>query len=157
MKNLISYYKNIVNNASPLKLDETDSEFEKYSSLISILKGFEEYMIDLGGMIIGSNLEAVNITGYEEWEVIGKHISMFYTAEDQLTGQPLLDLEKAEERGSVIVSGLRVKKRNSSFWAKIKIRKLLSEEGLHMGYKRSLQDATHKAVTNHRIRKIKDE
>jgi hypothetical protein len=45
---------------------ESNSEREKYQSLISILRGFEEYTLDRQGNIISTNLEAVTITGYEK-------------------------------------------------------------------------------------------
>lgn len=137
-----------------LKTDTLESE--RYRSLINILNGFEEYLLDSEGFIVSSNLEAVNVTGYEEWEVIGSHISKFYTIEDQLTGVPQKDLERTSRKGSLVTTGLRVKKRNSSFWAKVKIR-TLTEEGQIVGYKMTLKDATHKAVSSHRVRKLKDE
>jgi PAS domain S-box-containing protein len=140
----------------PPELNEDTSDFEKYASLISIIKGFEEYTLDKAGFIISSNLEAVTITGYEEWEVMGKHISIFYSLEDQLAGKPIDDLTKAEKRPSLILTGLRIKKRNSSFWAKIKFR-ALTENGEVIGYKMTLHDATHKAVSDHRVKGFRDE
>lgn len=131
-------------------------ESERYRSLINILNGFEEYLLDTGGFIVSSNLEAVNVTGYEEWEIIGEHFSKFYTVEDQLIGLPQKDLEKVASKGSLVTTGLRVKKRNSSFWAKVKMR-TLTEDNQVIGYKMTLKDATHKAVSSHRLRKLKDE
>jgi len=139
-----------------LELDESNSDYEKYISLISILKGFEEYTLDKEGLIISSNLEAVTITGYEEWEVIGKHISIFYSLEDQLAGKPQDDLDRVEKRSPHVLTGLRIKKRNSSFWAKIRLRTLI-ENGEIAGYKMTMQDATHRAVSDHRVKGIRDE
>lgn len=140
----------------PLDLGERNADYEKYISLISTLKGFEEYTLDREGRIISSNLEVVNITGYEEWEVIGKHISIFYSLEDQLAGKPQEDLDNAEVHSPHVLTGLRIKKRNSSFWAKIRLRTLI-ENGEVEGYKMTMQDATHKAVSEHRVRGIRDE
>ena len=47
-------------------------ELQKSAVVANILKGYEDFTLDVHGKIISSNLEAVNITGYEEWEVIGK-------------------------------------------------------------------------------------
>jgi len=55
---------------------------KKYTSLLHILNGEEEFTLDQKRFIISSNLEAVNVTGYEEHEIIGKHISVFYQPED---------------------------------------------------------------------------
>ncbi len=151
------FHKSFVNPSQiPPELNEDTSDFEKYASIISIIKGFEEYTLDKAGFIISSNLEAVTITGYEEWEVIGKHISIFYSLEDQLAGRPIDDLTKAEKRPSLILTGLRIKKRNSSFWAKIKFRALTEKDEV-VGYKMTLHDATHKAVSDHRVKGFRDE
>ncbi len=135
---------------------KSNSEREKYLSLMSTLKGFEEYTLDRDGTIISTNLEAVTITGYEEWEVIGKHVSIFYSLEDQLAERAQSDLTKAEKKSPLILTGLRIKKKNFSFWAKVKIRPLL-DDNVIVGYKMTLQDATHKAVSDHRVKGFRDE
>src|SRR5258707_3522024 len=78
------------------RVDPVYDEFSKYASLFNILRGFEEFTLNAFGSIISSNLEAVNITGYEEWEVIGKPISMFYQASDRAEGRPDQDLLNAK-------------------------------------------------------------
>jgi PAS domain S-box-containing protein len=139
-----------------MNLSDENSGFEKYLSLISIINGFEEYTLDRSGLIISSNLEAVNITGYDEWEVIGKHVSIFYSIEDQLVGKPQNDLDRAERQSPFISTGLRIKKKNPPFWAGIKIR-VLKEKDVIVGYKMTLHDATHKAVSEQRVKEFKDE
>ena len=152
-----SYFRNLVTHAGGDHiLAENPAEIEKYSSIINILKGFEEFTLDRNGVIVSSNLETVNITGYEEWEVIGSNFSIFYSIEDQLTGKPYHDLQKAEELGLFVFSGLQVKKRNPSFWAKVKLR-TLKENGDTVGFKMTLQDTTYRALSNHRVRKLRDE
>src|SRR6187549_3823328 len=101
--------------------DFTHSDLYKYASLFNILRSFEEYTLNASGTIVSSNLEAVNITGYEEWEVIGKSFSIFYSPSEQAEGKPIQDLQKAREEGRVVIKGWRVKKRNVAFWAKVKI------------------------------------
>ncbi len=144
------------NSNKSLERDENLSDYEKYISLLSILKGFEEYTLDKDGYIISSNLEAVNITGYEEWEVIGKHMSIFYSFEDQLAGKPQADLDRVEKHSPYVSTGLRIKKKNSFFWAKIRLR-TLADAGDVVRYKMTLQDATHKAVSDHRVKGVRDE
>jgi PAS domain S-box-containing protein len=127
----------------------------KFNSLIHILKGHEEFRLDTNGFIISSNLEAVNITGYEEWEILGKHIDIFY-AEDE-KGKVLDDLEKAGRLNLCVISGLRMKRKGIPFWAKMKILTLRDEGNTLIGYKVILQDATHRALSNARVRNLKDE
>jgi PAS domain S-box-containing protein len=136
--------------------NDDEVELERYRSFINTLNGCEDYLLNRDGFILSSNLEAISITGYEEWEVIGSHLSKFYSLEDQLKGIPQSDLEKASKKSIFVTTGLRVKKRNSSFWAKIIIR-ALSNQGEVTGFKMTIQDITHRAVNNHRLKKLKDE
>src|SRR5260221_1126322 len=56
-------------------------EVDRNEAILNIFKGVEEYILDTAGTIVASNLEAVTITGYEEWEIIGRHFSIFYSIE----------------------------------------------------------------------------
>src|SRR5882757_6358828 len=113
-----------MNDATPRvsrpRLPEAESMLNKHASLLHILNGEEEFILDQDGFIIGSNLEAVNVTGYEEYEIIGKPISIFYLPDEREKAKS--DLEKAYRLGNTIVTGMRVKKRGVSFWAKMKIK-----------------------------------
>ncbi len=139
------------------KRNATDQEsiLKKYTSLLHILNGEEEFTLDQNGFIISSNLEAVNVTGYEEHEIIGKHISVFYQPEDFEKAKA--DLEKAFRVGSTVVTGVRVKKRQVIFWAKMKIKHISSSQHENGGFLVILQDATHRALSKERIRTLRDE
>jgi hypothetical protein len=94
---------------------------DRINSIVNIFKGVEEYVLDSIGNIVSSNLEAVTITGYEEWEVIGRHFSIFYSTEDQIKRTFEDDLNKAIRQGFCYSSGLKMKKRNENkirhaFW-----------------------------------------
>lgn len=136
------------------ELEGTDA-LTKYNSLIHILKGHEEFTLNANGIIISSNLEAVNITGYEEYEVIGKPLSLFYSPEEK--EKALNDLNKAARLKQCVVTGIRLKKRGAAFWAKMKLMALYNAKNQVKGYKVVLQDATHRALSNARVRTLKDE
>jgi PAS domain S-box-containing protein len=113
----IKIFEMVIDNdplINPLKTDAIANE--KLQSLMNSVNGFEEFTLDEEGVIISSNLEAVTITGYEEWEVIGKHISIFYAEKDIAEGKVEDDLAKTLLKGKHITSGFRVKKKehNSS-------------------------------------------
>jgi PAS domain S-box-containing protein len=148
-------------NMSDLKQKDADrlatSEYEKYQSIINILRGCEEYVLDPAGNILSSNLEAVTITGYEEWEVIGKNISIFYSHIEQLKNKPADDLSKAESRGKHISNGIKVKKRDSPFYAKMKIVALKDSQNNLKGFRVTMQDTTHRVLYNYNVKEIKDE
>jgi PAS domain S-box-containing protein len=132
-------------------------EADRLNSIINIFKGVEEYVLDTTGMIVSSNLEAVTITGYEEWEVIGRHFSIFYSTEDQIKRTFEDDIAKAVRHGYCYASGLKMKKRNSPFWAKIKLEALFGTDSEISGFRLTIQDATHKALYSHNLSLVKDE
>lgn len=134
---------------------ETESIFHKHTSLLHILNGEEEFALNQEGFIIGSNLEAVNVTGYEEYEIIGKHISVFYRPEE--SEKATADLEKACRLGNTVVTGLRVKKRGVIFWAKMKIKFIASTKPDSPSFTVILKDATHRELSKERIRTLRDE
>jgi PAS domain S-box-containing protein len=148
---MLNAKKSIVN----VMRNDKEIELEKYSSLIHILKSQEEFWLNSSGVIISSNLEAVNITGYEEYEVIGKHISFFYLPEE--SDKAGTDLENAARFGQTFVSGIRVKKRGATFWGKMRITAIDATNPQDPRYKVLLHDATHRAISNLRVRTIKDE
>jgi PAS domain S-box-containing protein len=129
-------------------------ELEKYLSLISTLKGQEEYLLDEHGKILSTNLEAVNITGYEEFEVIGANLDVFYPPDDKKKVPE--DLKRAVAFGQTIVSGLRLKKRGITFWAKMKIKHFKDSQS-PVAFKVLLQDTTHRALSNLRVQTVRDE
>jgi PAS domain S-box-containing protein len=130
---------------------------EKFQTLLNTLKGYEEFLLDANGIIISTNLEAITITGYEEWEVIGKPFTIFYTEEDKQNGKPKLDLEKAAKLSNYISSGFKVKKRGDHFWAKLKIATVIKADGCIGGYRVILLDTTHRAMYSLKTRRIRDE
>jgi PAS domain S-box-containing protein len=133
----------------------TEASHAKFSSLIHILNGEEEFALNENGFIISSNLEAANVTGYEEYEIIGKHLSIFYVPEELEKSK--LDLEKTKRLGSTIITGPKAKKKGVVFWAKMKMRFVQSREPGSPSFLVVLQDATHRALSKERIRTLRDE
>jgi PAS domain S-box-containing protein len=66
------------------------------------------------------NKGAERIKGYRATEVIGRHFSMFYTPEDQDSGEPVKNLEATRE-GRYEAEGLRVRKDGTPFLANVVI------------------------------------
>ncbi len=129
----------------------------KLHSILNVLRGHEEFTLNLSGTIISSNLEAVNITSYEEWEVIGKDLSIFYSPEDIANGQPQIDLESSVLNGKFTVDSWKLKKRQIRFWARMKIIALYDTLENLRGYKLILRDATHKVFSDFHVQKVKNE
>ena len=141
----------------PLHTRIQPTGLERGAALSNILKGYEDFTLDIHGKIISSNLEAVNITGYEEWEAIGRNFSIFYTQQDKESGLPQKDLEKAKQDSRITFSAWRVKKRNVAFWAQITFICLKEDDGFVTGYKMILKDQTHRLISRKREKRFRDE
>jgi len=142
---------------STKKFPSVDEE-SKYQSLINSLNGFEEYLLDSEGTIISTNLESVSITGYEEWELIGKPFSVVYTEEEINNQKPELDLAHAlnSKNGSIQLLGFKQRKKGGAFYAKTKIISIV-EEGTCIGFKVVIQDTTHETIFSIGVRSLKEE
>jgi PAS domain S-box-containing protein len=135
----------------------TSNDQDKLHTILNVLRGHEEFTINLDGRIISSNLEAVNVTGYEEWEVIGKHFSVFYTEEDIKLSRPQLDLDAALMEGRFTTDSWKLKKRQAPFWARIRVIPLFDVLQCLRGYKIILRDATHKVISDIKVQRIRNE
>jgi PAS domain S-box-containing protein len=129
----------------------------KGKAVTTILKGHEEFRLDAFGKIISSNLEAVNVTGYEEWDVIGKHISIFYTPHDVREGLVEDHLADARRGKKINYTSWMLKKRNVTFWARLSIRNVCDEDENVVGFRVVLKDQTHRLINNNKLQRVKSE
>jgi PAS domain S-box-containing protein len=133
----------------------SEDEQEKYNSLINTINGFEEYTLDTFGNIVSCHVANSIVSGYDEQEVFGKHISILYP--DDSTFESLEHLDKAKELGEITLNGIRLKKKGQPFWCRMKIITNLAEDQSFDGFTVRLQDTTYRALSNMRIRTMKDE
>lgn len=110
--------------------------------LISSVQDYAIYMIDPNGYILSWNQGAANIKGYLETEIIGKHISVFYTAGDNRDNEPRYNLNEALKQGSYECEGWRVKKDGSVFWASVVFTTLYNNNGHFIGFAKVTRDIT---------------
>ena len=58
------------------------------------------FMLDAGGRVASWNAGAERLGGYSADEVLGRHFSMFYPADDQRAGKPAAALRAASEEAT---------------------------------------------------------
>jgi len=100
------------------------------------------FALDREGHVASWNDGAEQIKGYTAKEIIGQHISRFYTAEDIKRGHPADLLKIAEAQGQVTDEGWRVRKDGTVFWADISITALRDKKGVLRGFGKVTRDAT---------------
>src|SRR5262245_29980966 len=87
------------------------------------------FMLDPEGRIASWNAGAERIKGYRAEDIIGKHFSVFYPAEDIAADKPGRELRTAIEEGRLEDEGWRLRSDGSRFWANVVITALFDETG----------------------------
>ncbi|HLY70961.1 MAG TPA: PAS domain S-box protein [Puia sp.] len=115
---------------------------EIFKHLINSVEDYAIFVVDTNGFIITWNKGAEKIKGYQGPEVIGKHISIFYTADDIKKGEPMQNLNFAAVHGHFQKEGWRVRKDGSRFWANIVFTALHDQQGKLRGFAKVTRDMT---------------
>ncbi len=79
---------------------------ETFRMLVESVKDYAIFMLDPHGRVISWNAGASYIKGYRRDEIVGKHFSVFYPAEDLATDKPGRELAIARAKGRVEDEGL---------------------------------------------------
>src|SRR4051794_8168809 len=88
-------------------------------ALFESVREYAIFLLDLEGRVRSWNAGARLIKQYSREEILGHHISRFYTEEDRAAGRPAQLLSTAAREGRVEDEGWRVRKDGSWFWADV--------------------------------------
>src|SRR5690349_4609266 len=113
-----------------------------YQLLVESVRDYAIFALDPTGVILSWNAGAERIKGYKAAEIIGRHCSVFYTAEDMAAGKPANELIVAEREGRVEDEGWRIRKDGSRFWANVVITALRDTSGKLVGFAKVTRDLT---------------
>ncbi len=116
-----------------------DSE-QRFRLLVAGVRDYAIFMLDPSGTVRSWNTGAQTILGYEAGEVIGLHVSTFYTPEDREGHKAEVELRAAREQGRVEDEGWRVRKDGSLFWANVVVSAIHDEQGSLVGYAKVTRD-----------------
>jgi PAS domain S-box-containing protein len=108
-----------------------------------VVEGVRDYaifMLDPDGRIVTWNQGARRIKGYEKEEIIGRHFSCFYSAEDRAVGRPAHALATARATGRFKDRGFRVRKDGRLFLAEVLITAIENPSGTLVGYSKVTRD-----------------
>ena len=113
---------------------------ERFRLLVDGVKDYAIFMLDSGGHIVSWNTGAEHIKGYKASEIIGKHFSVFYPAEDIARKWPEHELTVARAEGRFEDEGWRLRKDGSRFWANVIIAALYDNEHRVRGFAKVTRD-----------------
>ncbi|HET7897356.1 MAG TPA: PAS domain S-box protein, partial [Flavisolibacter sp.] len=137
------------------ELDLRESE-ERYRLMVEGVKEYAIFMLDTTGHIVSWNDGAKRLKGYSANEIIGKHFSIFYTAEDLETKKPERELKIAIATGKYEEEGWRIKKNGSLFWANIVITALFNQHNQHIGFSKVTRDLTERKDSEENLRQSEE-
>jgi PAS domain S-box-containing protein len=100
------------------------------------------FVLDPQGHIASWNVGAARIKQYTAGEIIGKHFSVFYTAEDIARKWPEHELKRATMEGRFEDYGWRMRKDGTRFWANVVFTALRDEDGKLLGFSKITRDLT---------------
>jgi PAS domain S-box-containing protein len=121
---------------SEQRLRSSRAEME---TLIENLEGFVIYRLDTNGHVTSWSRHAEAMMGYPDEEVLGQHLSLFYSPEDKEAGIADIELKEAAKRGRFELGGYRYRKDGSRFWAHVILIALYTAEGKISGYLKVLR------------------
>jgi PAS domain S-box-containing protein len=113
---------------------------ERFRLLIEGVTDYALYLLDPEGIITSWNAGAERIKGYPRGEIIGRHVSVFYSEEDIKAGRPWEELATARQTGRAEAEGWRRKKSGDRFWARTVLTALYDSDGRMRGFAKVTQD-----------------
>ena len=118
------------------------AEDERYRILVEAITDYAVYMLDSNGIVTSWNAGAQIFKGYMPSEIIGQHLSRFYTPEERDAGLPERALETAAREGKFESEGWRLRKDGSRFWVHAVIDAIRDPSGNLIGFAKITRDLT---------------
>ena len=109
------------------------------------------FQLDAGGNVTSWNGGAERIKGYRAKEIIGRHFSIFYLADDIKHRKPQKGLTTARRIGRFEEEGWRLRKDGSRFWANVVITRLRDAKGAVRGFTKVTRDISERKRTEDRV------
>ncbi|MDB6442679.1 ATP-binding protein [Pseudomonas sp. 21TX0197] len=114
---------------------------ERLRLIIDGVKDYGIFALDAQGHVITWNAGAERIKGYTEQEILGRHFSLFYLAEE-CPAHPDMALREATRDGHYMEEGWRCRKDGSRFWASVVITAQYDATGALRGFSKITRDIT---------------
>ncbi len=131
---------------------QANAKYLLYQKMVEEIQDYAIILLDSQGYIKNWNKGAQKIKQYEEYEVLGKHFSMFYLQEDLDQDLPKRLITLARNTGRAAQEGWRKRKDGSRFWGSITITALHDDENKVIGFSKVTRDLTDKKLAEDELR-----
>ncbi|HSD89868.1 MAG TPA: PAS domain S-box protein [Kofleriaceae bacterium] len=115
---------------------------ELFRLLVTSVRDYAILMLDPRGFVVTWNAGAERVEGYTAQEIIGRHFSTFYLADDVAGGKCERELAVAAAEGRFEDEGWRVRKDGSRFWANVVITAVRDTDDRLIGFAEVTRDLT---------------
>jgi PAS domain S-box-containing protein len=110
------------------------------------------FLLDESGHVVTWNDGARRLKGYAADEIVGRHFSVFYPAEQVADGVPERILQAARLTGRHNAQGWRVRQDGTTFWADVVITALRDEHDVLVGFGKVTRDLTSRQLATEQLR-----
>ncbi|MDB5384559.1 MAG: luxQ 1, partial [Planctomycetaceae bacterium] len=146
-----------VNAELKLRIEALRSSEERFRLLVDGTNDHAIFMLDSSGQIASWNPGAERIIQYQASEIVGRHFSCFYPAEDVQSGKPEQELRTAVVQGKYEEEGWQVRKDGTKFWASVVITGLRDDTGKVRGFSKVIRDMTERKQAEENARRLLQE
>jgi PAS domain S-box-containing protein len=132
---------------------ELGASEERFRLMVEAIHGYAIFMLDAEGRVATWNAGAERSLGYEARDVLGRHVSIFYSSEDVEAGKPSRELELARREGRFEVEDWRLHKDGTRFWATVVMAAISDADRRIVGFAQVVRDVTarHRAAEQFRL------
>jgi PAS domain S-box-containing protein len=113
---------------------------DPFRALVEAAGDYAIFLLDKTGHILTWNKGAQRIKGYAAPDILGRHISVFYTEEANARRWPQHELQMAAKNGQFEDEGWRVRNDGKLFWASVMITALKDAQGTLQGFSKITRD-----------------
>ncbi|HEX3924076.1 MAG TPA: PAS domain S-box protein [Streptosporangiaceae bacterium] len=125
--------------------------------MLDAITEYEVIRLDRNGIVQSWSPGATRMKQYTKDEVLGKHVSMFYTPEDVKSGLAEREMSAAARDGRFDTEGWRVRKDGSRFWASVVLSPIRGEQEEVEGYVKVSRDLTLQRERDQVLQRQRDE
>lgn len=149
VEGVIRYVKKSVPSVKDGLKDPTELTFKK---LVEATTDYGICMLDPKGNVVTWNTGIARLTGYQEEEILGKNMALFFTQEDILRGVPETELEKCRAAGGSTSEGYCRRKNGTTFYTEWTLTSIFDDHKKLAGFSRIFRDISYRKAREDAIR-----
>lgn len=126
----------------------------RFRLFVNTVREYAIFILDADGCIATWNEGSARVQGYRADQIMGQHMSRFFSPEDVERGVPERLRKMAEQQGSIESEGWRVRSDGSRFWARVSFTALRDEDGTLEGFGVVTHDLSERRRTEETLKEL---